>query len=234
MPKERFPYDTYLKACVKLLDTVKYHDDNYTRAKRVEKLEQTYKKTAKHFAQSHVQDTLKVPPERLAAALKTIVGMVVYSWVMVSPELMTDLSIHYTYTLLLDDSNDNPAPAMQTWYNDLLNGKAQDHGWWRLRLAPLWGYCKMNIVRSTIDFFQACWIEQHNFKGFPGSHDYPGFLRRMNGLGHCVGASLWPADEFDEEKLSLEITTAIAQMENWMVLVNDLFSLYKEHFVERD
>lgn len=56
----------------------------------------------------------------------------------------------------------------------------------------------------------------------------------MNGLGHCVGSSLWPTAEFNEDKLFLEVTTAIAQMENWMVWVNDLFSFYKEYDAERD
>lgn len=40
----------------------------------------------------------------------------------------------------------------------------------------------------------------------------------MNGLGHAVGASIWPAEMFDEKKLFLEITTAICMMENWMVV----------------
>lgn len=56
----------------------------------------------------------------------------------------------------------------------------------------------------------------------------------MNGLGHCVGGSLWPKDLFDEQKHFLEITTAIAQMENWMVWVNDLLSFYKEFDDPRD
>lgn len=56
----------------------------------------------------------------------------------------------------------------------------------------------------------------------------------MNGLGHCVGASLWPKDKFDEQKLFREITSAVAQMENWMVWVNDLLSFYKEFDEPRD
>lgn len=56
----------------------------------------------------------------------------------------------------------------------------------------------------------------------------------MNGLGHCVGASLWPKAQFDERKQFLEITSSIAQMENWMVWVNDLMSFYKEFDGERD
>lgn len=56
----------------------------------------------------------------------------------------------------------------------------------------------------------------------------------MNGLGHAVGASIWPAEMFDERKLFKEITTAICMMENWMVWVNDLISFYKEFDDERD
>nr|UWK20075.1 trichodiene synthase [Trichoderma balearicum] len=239
--EEEFPRATYLETMVRLLDTVSYNDENFTDEERTECLKYAYGKAAEHFAQPHVQETLKVPPKRMAAALKTIVGMCVYSWCRVSKELMADLSIHYTYTLLLDDSREEPAGTMATWYEDLLNARPQSHGWWRLVndfipnvLRHYGGYCQMNMVRSTIDFFQGCWIEQHNFKGYLGASDYPGFLRRINGLGHCVGSSIWPIELVDEEKHFLEITTAIAQMENWMVWTNDLFSFYKEYFAERD
>lgn len=70
--------------------------------------------------------------------------------------------------------------------------------------------------------------------GFPGSYDYPNFLRRMNGLGHCVGGSMFPKERFDETELFKEITAAISQMENWMVFVNDLLSFYKEFDEPRD
>lgn len=56
----------------------------------------------------------------------------------------------------------------------------------------------------------------------------------MNGLGHCVGGSLWPKENFNEQEHFLEITSAIAQMENWMVWVNDLMSFYKEFDDPRD
>lgn len=82
--------------------------------------------------------------------------------------------------------------------------------------------------------FQGCWIEQCGFQGYRGSSDYPDFLRRMNGLGHAVGASIWPAEIVDEKKHFREIVTAIAMMENWMVWVNDLISFYKEFDDDRD
>ncbi|KAJ5584760.1 uncharacterized protein N7459_004560 [Penicillium hispanicum] len=56
----------------------------------------------------------------------------------------------------------------------------------------------------------------------------------MNGLGHAVGALIWPAEMFDEKTLFKEITTAICMMENWMVWVNDLISFYKEFDDPRD
>lgn len=56
----------------------------------------------------------------------------------------------------------------------------------------------------------------------------------MNGLGHCVGASIFPKEQFDESAHFEEITCAIAQMENWMVFVNDLLSFFKEWDEPRD
>src|SRR5690242_6292115 len=56
----------------------------------------------------------------------------------------------------------------------------------------------------------------------------------MNGLGHCVGASIFPKEQFDERAHFKEITCAIAQMENWMVFVNDLLSFFKEWDEPRD
>nr|UWK20160.1 trichodiene synthase [Trichoderma cf. fertile] len=221
--EEQFPRATYLETMVRLLDTVSYNDENFTNEERVECLKYAYAKVTEHFSQSHIQETLKVPRKQMAAGIKTIVCLCVYSWCRVSKEVMADLSIHYTYTLLLDDSREDPAGSMATWYEDLLNARPQAHGWWRLVndflpnvLRHYGSYCQMNIVRSTIDFFQGCWIEQHNFKGFRGSSDYPGFLRRINGLGHCVGSSIWPIELVDEQEHFLEITTAIAQVENWM------------------
>lgn len=45
---------------------------------------------------------------------------------------------------------------------------------------------------------------------------------------------IWPIELINEEKHFLEITTAIAQVENWIPWTNDLFSFYKEYFIERD
>ncbi|KAL7907378.1 trichodiene synthase [Trichoderma velutinum] len=242
IPSEKqFPLATYLETLVRLLDTVRYNDENFTDDERALCMKFVYSKAADHFIQPHVQKIVNWPPERMDAALKTIVGVVVYSWCRVSKEIMADLTIYYTYTLILDDTIEQPAGSMVNWYGDLLNARPQVHGWWKLVndfmpsiLRHYGGYCQLNLVRSMIDFFQGCWIEQHNFNGFRGSSDYPGFLRRMNGLGHSIGSSLCPLELIDEEKHFLEITTAIAQMENWIIWANDLFSFYKEYYTERD
>ncbi|KAI9149657.1 Trichodiene synthase [Paramyrothecium foliicola] len=238
---DEFPTEYFLGTAVRLLENVKYRDSNYTREERIENLSYAYNKAAAHFAQERQQRILKVNPKRLEASLRTIVGMVVYSWVKVSKELMADLSIHYTYTLILDDSEDDPHNNMLTFFDDLQAGREQKHPWWMLVnehfpnvLRHFGPFCSLNLIRSTLDFFEGCWIEQYNFHGFPGSYDFPGFLRRMNGLGHCVGGSLWPKELFDEQKHFLEITSAVAQMENWMVWVNDLMSFYKEFDDPRD
>ncbi|KAK1492451.1 trichodiene synthase [Colletotrichum tamarilloi] len=262
MDTASFPTDCYLDAVVSFLSIINYNDTNYTHQERVRNLHYAYAKAAKHFAQPTQQRLIKASPRRLQASLQTIVAMVVYAWVRVDPEVMADLSIHYTYMLVLDDSQDDPDATMQSFYQDLLAGKPQRHPWWQMVnaqfptvLSHYGPYCGLNLVRSTTDckepwnahnshvpaqeakrstIFQGCWIEQHNFQGFPGSYDFPGFLRRMNGLGHCVGASIFPKAQFDEKVLFTEITSVISQMENWMVFVNDLLSFYKEFDEPRD
>lgn len=158
MVSNEFPITYFKGVLVKLLDIVDYKDTNYTPEERIFNLSFAYTAAAKHFAQPYIRDTLDVPPKKLEAALRTITGMVVYSWTQVSPELMAELTIHYTYMLVLDDVGDDPTLAMDSWYQDLLQGKAQQHRWWKLVNANLpnvlsyyGGYCQMNIVRSTID-----------------------------------------------------------------------------------
>ncbi|KAJ6484019.1 Trichodiene synthase-domain-containing protein [Mycena sanguinolenta] len=256
MSGKEFPTQYFLGLVVRLLDTVQYKDVNYTHEQRVANLQYAYSKAAMHFARPHVQEGLKVKPKKLEAALRTITGMVVYCWINASQELMAALTIHYTYTLLLDDNGDDPEPAMRNFFGDMMAGKEQKHQWWKLvnnhlpNVLQHYGpFCSLNIYRSTVDFdpslsslannlrppvFEGCWIEQYAFQGYRGSEDYPDFLRRLNGLGHAVGTSIWLAAQFDEKALFREITTAVAMMENWMVWVNDLISYYKEFDDPRD
>lgn len=85
------------------------------------------------------------------------------------------------------------------------------------------------IEADSRPVFQGCWIEQHNFQGYRGSHAYPTYLRRMNGLGHCVGASLFPKEHLDEREHMTDIACAVALMESWEIYTNDLLSFYKEY-----
>lgn len=57
---------------------------------------------------------------------------------------------------------------------------------------------------------------------------YPWFLRRLTSLRHSVGATLFPSKDYDEHEFFGEITSAIAEIEYYEVLVNDLVSFYKE------
>jgi trichodiene synthase len=155
---QQFPTQCYLDTMVRFLDTIEYHDLNYTHAVRVENLHYTYSKAAAHFAQPLQQETIKISPKKLQASLQSIVAMVVYSWVKVSKEVMADLSIHYTYMLILDDSTDDPDATMKTFTTDLLEGRPQQHYWWRLvnaqfpSLVRHYGpFCSLNLMRSTLD-----------------------------------------------------------------------------------
>ena len=60
------------------------------------------------------------------------------------------------------------------------------------------------------------------------------FFRRLSGLGHAIGASIFPKKMFDEQALFTEITSAIAQLGNWSFFVNDMISFHKEFEHERD
>ncbi|KAH8422385.1 uncharacterized protein LDX57_000142 [Aspergillus melleus] len=241
MLDESFPANGFVDTIVRLMDTIQHNDENYTHEERVRHLYYAYTQAAAHFAQPYVRYTLNVNPSKVQAALETITGMVVYCWVKASPDLMAALTIHFTYTLILDDSKDNPSLNMGSFFNDMVEGKPQQHPWWRLvnrhfpnvldRYGP---FCSLNIYRSTVDFFEGCWIEQYHFHGYRGAEDFPEFSRRMNGLGHAVGASIWPAEMLDERMHFREITTSICMLENWMVWVNDLISFYKEFYDERD
>lgn len=158
MTDQAFPIDYFMDTVVRVLDIIKYRDNNYDRDERVKNLQYAYTEAAKHFAQPLQQETLKVNPKRLEAALRTIVGMVVYCWTKVSPELMAALSIHYTYTLLLDDSSNDPHPEMPSFFEDLIHGRQQKHPWWRLvnghfpRVLHHYGsFCAFNLIRSTFD-----------------------------------------------------------------------------------
>lgn len=158
MKDQAFPIDVYMDTLVRFLDKIKYQDNNYERHERVKNLQYAYSEAAKHFAQPLQQDTLKANPERLDASLRTIVGMVVYCWTKVSPKLMAALSIHYTYTLVLDDSSNDPNPEMASFFEDLVHGRHQKHPWWRLVnghfpkvLSHYGSFCAFNLIRSTFD-----------------------------------------------------------------------------------
>ena len=240
--KYDFPLDHYLSALVRFLDTVPYQDDNYSRSERLKILRDVYNGTAKHFAQPTQQDALQVHPKKMAVIMQTSVQLVVFCWVRLPIKVKVSLSIYFAYIVLLDDSDDDPYPEMQTFAQDLINGKEQRSTFWRLMndhfstdfLSHYGGFCALAITRSTLDFFQGCWIETHNFQGFPGSDCYPLFLRRLNGLGGICGGSLFPIATFDEKSSIEEVTTVIAEIEPVIAFVNDLISFYKEFNTPRD
>ncbi|KAJ5425287.1 hypothetical protein N7465_000357 [Penicillium sp. CMV-2018d] len=242
MTSQGFPTDYYINSVVRFLDTIQYNDTNYAPEERLAKLHYVYTKTAKHFANYDRQKHIKVSPSNLQALVQATVTMVVYSWVTASEKVMVDLSIHYTYMLILDDSHDdNPTESMKSFYNAISAGIPQEHPWWQMvnnhfpQVLRHYGpYCGLNIIRSTTDFFQGCWVEQHDFMGFPESSNSPIFLRQMNALGQCVGCSIFPKEQFDENELFAEITAAIAQIERWIAVVNDLLSFYREFDEPRD
>lgn len=254
MTSQGFPTEYYFNCVVRFLDRIKYNDTNYTPEERLAKLHHVYTKTAKHFAHYNRQKHIKVSPTNLQPLVQAMVTMVVYSWATASEKVMVDLSIHYTYMLVLDHSHDdNPTDSMKSFYNTIMAGLPQEHPWWQmvnnhfpLVLRHYGPFCGLNMVRSTTDCtytppflphmiltatwkdFQGCWVEQYNLMGFPKSLNSPMFLRQMSKLGQCVGGSIFPKERFDENELFEEITAIITQIEKWIACVNDLLSVYEE------
>ncbi|KAH0039109.1 terpenoid synthase, partial [Aureobasidium melanogenum] len=167
-----------------------------------------------------------------------MVRFVSYCWPGHSLVVKADLGILFVYYGILDDwCKDNLTEGMKNFSEDMIYGSEQKNTWWQavnkhlLRFLEHYGpFCSLNIFRGTLDFYQGCWIEQHDFRGFSGSHNYPDFLRRLNGFGPIIGASLFPAGEFDETDNIPSIASVISEIEQWELYVNDLLSFYKEHF----
>ncbi|KAG9569508.1 terpenoid synthase, partial [Aureobasidium melanogenum] len=194
-----------------------------------------YLQTATHFAQPSY--ALAVNIRTLQGLIQSMVRFVSYCWPRHSSEVKTDLCILFVYYGILDDwCKDNLTEGMQEFSKDMINGSEQKNTWWQavkkhlLSLLEHYGsFCSLNMFRGTLDFYQGCWIEQHDFQGFFGSNNYPDFLRRLNGFGPIIGASLFPTDMFNETDKITSIASVISEIEQWELYVNDLLSFYKEH-----
>ncbi|KAK6207360.1 hypothetical protein LQW54_007187 [Pestalotiopsis sp. IQ-011] len=234
MADKQFPMKEYVAALAEFLETIDYQDENYSHEQHVNTLRHVYYHTAKHFDEPIEKAALEVEPKRLQAIMRTSTLVTVYCWAKCPLDVMVGVAIYSVYIVMLDDSSMIPAEQMTTFCEDLIKGRAQKHPFWQRMNAHLTNFlglygrfCAMTILRSTLDFFQGCWIEQKNFGGFPGSGYFPDFLRRLNGPGGISSATLFPSSEFDEDLVFEEIVTAVAQMEPQLTLCNDLISFYK-------
>ncbi|EXJ89683.1 trichodiene synthase (TRI5) [Capronia epimyces CBS 606.96] len=232
-----FPSEQFCRSVVRFLDALEYEDDNLTLDERVQGLRYVHSKTAEYFTQALPRETLKrVHPERIAAVTRTISHFIIYCWSRVPRDVQVEISIYLSIINVLDDEiNADPNEQMGSFWVDLLQGKQQKHPFWLLMNARLptllshyGSFCSFNIMRCTFDYFEGCWIEQHNFRGYPGSDRYPDFLRRLNCLGGAVGGTMFPAVDFDDQKLFREFACVMAQIDGPVALMNDLFSFYKE------
>lgn len=201
MNSPTFPKDYYVKSLVRLLDAIKYKDTNFTRDERVERLQYAYKQTAKHFAQPRIHAELKFDPKKLEAAIRTISLMVIDCWVALSKQEMADLTIYYTYALILDDSGPHLRQSVGIMMEDLAAGRRQKHPWLRqmnehlVKVTSHYGpFCSLGIYRSTIDcrpsvshllsgavalilyqFSLLCRLNRTNFRGSAETMNTPSF-----------------------------------------------------------
>lgn len=164
---QSFPLETYLAVQVRFLDAIQYRDTSRAREDRLAILRDVYSKTAQHFSRPEQNETLKnVSDRRLEAIMRTSVQVSVHCWIKLTPEELTALSIYWVYIAILDDSDDNPHDGMSSFFTDLVDGKPQQHGFWRdmnghlPNLLVHYGpFCSLNIIRSTLD----CWSSPKPF-----------------------------------------------------------------------
>jgi trichodiene synthase len=191
-----------------------------------------------YFAQPLQQETLKsISSTRMASTIRTITQFIAYTYSKVPRDIQIHCSIYWCLITILDDEiNNDPNSKMGSFCQNLIQGKEQQHPFWILmkehlpRLLDHYGnFSSFNTFRATIDYFEGCWIEQHNFHGYPNSKsDYPFMLRRFGSLGGAVGGTLFPGREFDDQKLFKEFSSLMAQMDGPVAFVNDLLSFFKE------
>ncbi|KAL2277520.1 hypothetical protein FJTKL_15436 [Diaporthe vaccinii] len=125
---------------------------------------------------------------------------------------------------------------MAALWTDLLAGRPPSHPFWKLMqvhlpglLAHFGSFCAFNIMRSTIYYFEGCWIEQHSFQGWRAADCYPMFVRRLTTVGGGVAGGLLPSSGgFDDQALFKETSIVMAHINGIVALPNDLFSFSKE------
>lgn len=238
MAVPNFPTAHFCRSIVRFLDIIEYDDSNLTREERIVGLREVHSKTAEYFAQPLPRETLKdVHPARIATVCRTISSLVVYCWPYVPRDVQVDITIWQSVINVLDDEvSEDPSAHTATLLTDMLAGRPPSHPFWKLMqehlprlLAHFGSFCGLNIMRSTIEYFEGCWIEQHSFQGWRGADCYPMFVRRLASLGGGVAGSLLPASSgFDDKALFKEISTVMAHFDDVVALPNDLFSFYKE------
>ena len=159
MEGDAFPIDVYVESLVLLLRSVKYEDNNYQRSERLGSLQHTYGEAAQHFLQQIKQGYLDVNLRYFEPMLASIVAFAVYSYPHIPADVKTDVAIHFTYMAVIDDdTSGKPQPSMETFFEDLIQGKEQRHPWWRLvnkqllNVVKHYGsFCAFNVVRAAFD-----------------------------------------------------------------------------------
>ncbi len=221
---------------MRFLEEIEYDEPSPGSREHLDALHEVYRTVLEHFDRAELRNGTGLESENLESSMRTITHMVVQGWSHLPRDAMCALATYFTYCLSGDDWPGEHTDSMGSFTTNLLTGRPQPYPVWGRALAYLpeflryYGdFCQLTILNSTTEFIQGCWIGSRGFHGLPGSSDYPAFLRRMDGLGKVTAASLFPAEQFDENRIFAELTTTIAQIEAMSGVVNDLFSLYKEH-----
>ncbi|KAJ9488565.1 hypothetical protein VN97_g4733 [Penicillium thymicola] len=237
--KDNYFVEHFIDTIVNFLDNVQYDEPPESPTPELRaNFESIYEGSLRFFTQPTIQEQLSLSNEAITNATRTTARMASYCWPNIPPEVMGPIAIHFTKLHVMDDFEGDYHADMATFLPDLLRGSEQKNPYWRVMLHGIPdllrhfdSYLQYNIFRSTIDYYQSCWIEARGFKGDRGSDRYPTELRRLGQLGACMGSFIFPKAIADETGLFGEVTSAIVHTEPVGALINDLFSFYKEGIV---
>jgi trichodiene synthase len=230
------PLDHYVDSVVNFLDAVQYKEEDHgNRDELLRNFRHVYVETVKYFSEPSIKSALSLDDQTITLQSRNISRLTVYCWPKVPLRVMVPISIHFMFTIFLDDILEDHYDHMESFSEDLFRGRDQKNPVWRVLLHHFpnllqhyGGFCQLTILRSTLDFYQCCWMEAHSFHGYRGSDCYPLFQRRLGVLGGMCGACLFPTSSLDENEVFDELATVLAQMDPVTMFVNDLFSFYKE------
>ncbi|OJJ54222.1 hypothetical protein ASPSYDRAFT_50254 [Aspergillus sydowii CBS 593.65] len=149
-------------------------------------------------------------------------------------EIRQAVALYDAFQMSMDDTPVEQHDSLQGLCAQLSTGDKVQHPVWSeffkaipLLLKHYGPYVQTTVFRGALEFIQATCLERTLFRGHADS-SYPSYIRRMSAQGPVQTSICFPEAEFPQEKYLSLIASLEAESEDFVALVNDLFSFYKE------